>query len=44
MASYLHRTSPDLPPQIGVLVDATDGEAPVAKDVAMHVAASAPPT
>jgi elongation factor Ts len=42
VAAYLHRTSPDLPPQIGVLV-ATDGEAPeVARDVAMHVAALSP--
>ena len=41
VASYLHRTSPDLPPQIGVLV-ATDGVGDVAKDVAMHIAAMAP--
>ena len=45
VASYLHRTSPDLPPQIGVLV-ATDagGDAhkDVAKDVAMHIAAMSP--
>ncbi|MFZ5871385.1 MAG: translation elongation factor Ts [Actinomycetota bacterium] len=41
VASYLHRTSPDLPPQIGVLV-ATDGEHQVAKDIAMHVAAMSP--
>ena len=41
VASYLHRTSPDLPPQIGVLV-ATDGPSEVAKDVAMHAAAMAP--
>jgi elongation factor Ts len=42
VASYLHRTSPDLPPQIGVLV-AVDGDAPeVAKDVAMHAAAMSP--
>ena len=45
VASYLHRTSPDLPPQIGVLV-ATDagGHAhkDVAKDVAMHIAAMSP--
>jgi elongation factor Ts len=41
VASYLHRTSPDLPPQIGVLV-ATNGVADVAKDVAMHVAAMSP--
>jgi elongation factor Ts len=41
VASYLHRTSPDLPPQIGVLV-ATDAPTEVAKDVAMHIAAMAP--
>jgi elongation factor Ts len=42
VASYLHRTSPDLPPQIGVLV-ATDADAEgVAKDVAMHIAAMSP--
>jgi elongation factor Ts len=41
VASYLHRTSPDLPPQIGVLV-ATDAPATVAKDVAMHIAAMSP--
>jgi len=42
IASYLHRTSPDLPPQIGVLV-ATDTDAEgVAKDVAMHIAAMSP--
>ncbi|MGZ4626219.1 MAG: translation elongation factor Ts [Kineosporiaceae bacterium] len=42
VASYLHRTSPDLPPQIGVLV-ATDTDAEgVAKDVAMHIAAMSP--
>jgi elongation factor Ts len=41
VASYLHRTSPDLPPQIGVLV-ATDAPQDVAKDVAMHIAAMAP--
>lgn len=39
--SYLHKTTPDLPPQIGVLV-AYDGDDTVAKDVAMHVAAFAP--
>jgi elongation factor Ts len=41
VASYLHRTSPDLPPQVGVLL-ATDGEAEVARDVAMHIAAMQP--
>ncbi len=39
--SYLHKTSPDLPPQIGVLL-AYDGDAAVAKDVAMHIAAFSP--
>ena len=38
IASYLHKTSPDLPAQIGVLV-ATDGESPLGRDVAMHLAA-----
>ena len=41
VASYLHRTSPDLPPQIGVLV-ATDAENDVARDIAMHAAAMSP--
>src|SRR4029450_13573059 len=41
VASYLHRTNPDLPPQVGVLF-ATDGPADVARDVAMHVAALPP--
>lgn len=41
VVSYLHKTSPDLPPQIGVLL-AYDGDAATAKDVAMHIAAFAP--
>jgi elongation factor Ts len=41
VASYLHRTSPDLPPQVGVIL-ATDGAADVARDVAMHIAAMQP--
>jgi elongation factor Ts len=41
VASYLHRTSPDLPPQVGVLF-AVDGESDVARDVAMHIAAMQP--
>ncbi len=41
VASYLHRTNPDLPPQVGVLL-ATDGTAEVARDVAMHIAAMRP--
>ena len=42
VASYLHRTAADLPPQVGVLF-ATDGPTEVARDVAMHIAAL-PPT
>jgi elongation factor Ts len=41
VASYLHRTSPDLPPQIGVLL-AADTATDVVRDVAMHIAAMAP--
>ncbi|MGH3326666.1 MAG: translation elongation factor Ts [Streptomycetales bacterium] len=42
LGSYLHRTSPDLPPQIGVLV-ALDGESPqLAKEIAQHIAAARP--
>lgn len=47
VAAYLHRTSPDLPPQVGVLVE-LDGagddaaKAAIAKDVAQHIAAFAP--
>ena len=41
VASYLHRTAADLPPQVGVLF-ATDGPTDVARDVAMHVAALPP--
>ncbi|GAB7190592.1 translation elongation factor Ts [Kineococcus sp. NUM-3379] len=42
VASYLHRTSADLPPQIGVLValDADAGD--TGRDVAMHAAAMSP--
>ncbi|MGP3948354.1 translation elongation factor Ts [Streptomyces sp. 7N604] len=42
VASYLHRTSPDLPPQVGVLVELDKENADVAKDVAQHIAAFAP--
>jgi elongation factor Ts len=42
VAAYLHKTSPDLPAQIGVLVATEGGEESVARDVAMHVAAFAP--
>lgn len=43
---YLHRTSPDLPPQVGVLVqlskDALEASKDVGKDIAQHIAAFAP--
>ncbi len=39
---YLHKTNPDLPPQLGVLVELTAENAEVAKDVAQHIAAFAP--
>ncbi|MET9222839.1 translation elongation factor Ts [Streptomyces sp. NPDC003300] len=42
VTSYLHRTSPDLPPQVGVLVELDKADAQVAKDVAQHIAAFAP--
>jgi elongation factor Ts len=42
VVSYLHKTSPDLPPQLGVLIE-LDGEHPeVGKDVAQHIAAFSP--
>lgn len=39
---YLHRTSPDLPPQVGVLVQLTSEALEAGKDVAQHIAAFAP--
>ncbi|MGB4836885.1 MAG: translation elongation factor Ts [Nostocoides sp.] len=42
VVSYLHKTSPDLPAQIGVLVATEGGDDAVARDVAMHVAAFSP--
>jgi elongation factor Ts len=42
VASYLHRTSPDLPPQVGVLVELDKADAQTAKDLAQHIAAFAP--
>ena len=41
VVSYLHKTSPDLPAQIGVLV-AVHGDETVGRDVAMHIAAFTP--
>ena len=42
VVSYLHKTSPDLPAQIGVLFATEGGDDVVARDVAMHVAAFSP--
>ena len=46
VASYLHRTNPDLPPQLGVLVELSGGDAAalgdVGRDVAQHIAAFSP--
>jgi elongation factor Ts len=42
VAAYMHRTSPDLPPQVGVLVELDKEDATVAKDVAQHIAAFSP--
>ncbi|MFJ6570916.1 translation elongation factor Ts [Streptomyces sp. NPDC091292] len=45
VAAYMHRTMPDLPPQIGVLVELdkdNDEAAAVARSVAQHIAAFAP--
>jgi elongation factor Ts len=39
---YLHKTNPDLPPQLGVLVELSGEAGDVAKDVAQHIAAFAP--
>jgi elongation factor Ts len=42
VGTYLHKTSPDLPAQVGVLVQLDKPNAEVAKDVAQHIAAFAP--
>lgn len=42
VATYLHKTSPDLPAQVGVLVQLDKPSAETAKDVAQHIAAFAP--
>jgi len=42
VVSYLHKTSPDLPAQIGVLVATEGGDEVTARDIAMHVAAFSP--
>jgi elongation factor Ts len=40
--SYLHRTSRDLPPQVGVLVGYEGSDAETAHDIAVHIAAFSP--
>ncbi|GAA1144146.1 translation elongation factor Ts [Ornithinicoccus hortensis] len=42
VVSYLHKTSPDLPAQIGVLISTEGGDEQLARDIAMHVAAFSP--
>ncbi|MEV7674914.1 translation elongation factor Ts [Streptomyces sp. NPDC088752] len=42
VSAYMHRTMPDLPPQIGVLVEFDKENAEVAKGIAQHIAAFAP--
>ncbi|GGC45542.1 translation elongation factor Ts (EF-Ts) [Brevibacterium iodinum ATCC 49514] len=42
IASYLHRTNKDLPPQVGVLLAFEGDDETVAHDVAVHIAAMAP--
>jgi len=42
VAAYLHKTSPDLPAQVGVLVQLDKQDVQTAKDVAQHIAAFAP--
>ncbi|GAA2968014.1 translation elongation factor Ts [Streptomyces enissocaesilis] len=42
VTSYMHRTMPDLPPQIGVLVELDKEDAELARGIAQHIAAFAP--
>lgn len=42
VAVYLHKSSPDLPPTVGVLVEFDKEEPQVAKEIAQHIAAMAP--
>lgn len=42
VTSYLHRTSPDIPPTIGVLLELDGENSAVARDVAQHSAAMSP--
>ena len=40
--AYLHRTSKDLPPQVGVLLGYEGSDAATAHDIAVHIAAFSP--
>ncbi|AVZ75578.1 elongation factor Ts [Streptomyces lunaelactis] len=42
VSAYMHRTMPDLPPQIGVLVELDKENAEIARGIAQHIAAFAP--
>ena len=42
VAAYLHKTSPDIPAQIGVLIELDAENAEIAKDIAQHIAAFSP--
>lgn len=42
VASYLHKSDPDLPPTLGVLVELDRAEPEIAKDLAQQIAALAP--
>ncbi|MEP6695956.1 MAG: translation elongation factor Ts [Pseudonocardiales bacterium] len=42
VAAYLHKSSPDLPPTVGVLVELDQEQPEVAKDLAQHIAAMSP--
>ncbi|GAA1168815.1 translation elongation factor Ts [Ornithinimicrobium humiphilum] len=42
VVSYLHKTNPDLPAQIGVVVAFSGDDEQTARDIAMHVAAFSP--
>jgi elongation factor Ts len=41
-AVYLHKTSKDLPPQVGVVVGYSGGDAETARSIAQHIAFAAP--
>lgn len=42
VATYLHRTSPDLPPTVGVLIELDRENAQLGKEIAQHIAAMMP--